>query len=159
MSEVKDPILNTLGRVPSGLFIVTSADGERKAGFLASFVQQASFEPLLFSVAMQKDRYPYELMQASKRFAINIIPEHDNALIKAFVKGHGPDEDPFQDIEFEILEDVPVLKHALGGVVCEVVEEIEPGDHVIVFGKPIAGKMWDENLKPKIHIRKSAGHY
>src|SRR5258706_383723 len=45
-----------LGRVPSGLFILTVCDGQRETGMLASWVQQCSFEPPQVSVAVKHGR-------------------------------------------------------------------------------------------------------
>ena len=39
-----------VGHIPSGLFIVTTTDGGKKDGYLASWVQQVSFEPLVLSL-------------------------------------------------------------------------------------------------------------
>lgn len=160
MEITKDTkFVKALGKVASGLFIVTAADGDRRAAFLASFVQQASFDPLIFSVACHPDRYPHELITQSKKFAINVIPEGDKVLMSTFSKGHGPESDPLASVSMEICEGVPLLKDAIGGAVCQVVDQVQPGDHTLFFGKPIGGALFDENLKPWTHVRKSALSY
>lgn len=160
MTISKDtPFVQTLGRTPSGLFIVTASAEGKHAAYLASFVQQASFAPLVFSIACHPDRYPYELIQKSKKFAINLIPEGDKVLMKTFAKGHGPEENPFENVDFEMIEDVPVLKDAIGGAVFEVTHQIQPGDHAILFGKALDGTYYQQDAKPWVHIRKSALGY
>lgn len=160
MSEENDlNHLNAMGKTPSGLFIVTAKSGEKQAAFLGSFVQQASFDPLVFSVAVHPDRYPYTLMNESKKFGLTIIPEGDKTLLKTFAKGHGPDEDLIATVSHELVEDVPLLKDGLGGCVCEIVHEAKPGDHTIVFGKVIAGSYYQPEAKPWVHTRKSALSY
>ena len=52
----REGISRALGRVPSGLFIVTAGTGESATGFLASWVQQSSFEPPMVSVGIKKER-------------------------------------------------------------------------------------------------------
>ena len=54
-----------LGRVSGGLYLVTAARGDAKSAMIASWVAQASFEPLGFTVAVAKDRAIESLMQAS----------------------------------------------------------------------------------------------
>lgn len=159
MTDKNDAFVQALGKVPSGLFIVTAASGDQRAGFLASFVQQASFDPLVFSIAVHPDRFPYTLMKESKKFAINIIPEGDKVLMKTFAKGHGPDEDLVGTVDFEDCNGVPILKDAIGSAVCEIVSETQPGDHMIVFGKAVAGNFFQEDAKPWVHTRKSAMSY
>lgn len=153
------PFVQALGKVPSGLFIVTTEHDGKYAGFLASFVQQVSFEPLVFAVACHPGRYPYELISKSKKFAINVIPEGDSILMKTFAKGHGPDENPFSDVGHELIEGVPVLKDALGAAVFEMTDEATPGDHAVLFGKALDGALFDETKKPWVHVRKSALSY
>lgn len=148
-----------LGKVISGLFVVTAAHEDRRAAYLASFVQQVSFDPLLFAIACHPQRYPYGLIAGSRKFGLNIISEGDRILLKTFAKGHGPEEDPLASVDVEMREGIPLLKNALVGAVCLVVGETKPGDHVLFFGKPIAGIVFDERAKPWVHVRKSATTY
>lgn len=154
-----DICLAVLGKVPSGLFIVTAAREDKRAAFLGSFVQQASFEPVIFSIAVHPDRYPYSLISKSKRFALNVVPENDEILLKTFAKGHGPETDPISGVDHEYFQGMPLLKDAIGGAVFEVVSEIKPGDHAIVFGRALDGKIFHADKKPWVHVRKSAKNY
>lgn len=151
--------VQVLGRVPSGLFIITSGDGAERAGFLASFVQQVSFKPLILSVACHPDRYPFQIIKKTGKFAINVIPETDKLLVKTFGKGSQAGDDLFAGIAHEMVEGVPLLKDAIGSAVCRVTAETKPGDHVVFFGEAFAGKMFEAGLNPWIHVRKSALSY
>ena len=111
------------------------------------------------SIACHPERYPYTLIKKSQRFGLNVIPEGDKVLMKTFAKGHGPDEDLIASVAHEMVEGVPLLKDALGSAVCEVSEEIKPGDHAIFYGEVKAGLLFDESAKPWVHIRKSALSY
>ena len=157
--DKETPFVQALGRTPSGLFIVTAQAGDKRAAYLASFVQQASFSPLVFSIACHPDRYPYSLIKESGKFAINLIPEGDQVLMKTFAKGHGPEDDLIATVDFENIEGVPVLKDAIGAAVFEVTDEVKPGDHAIIFGKALDGVFYQESKSPWVHIRKSALTY
>lgn len=160
MQEAQSPgFLAALGRVPSGLFIVTAADADKRCAYLASFVQQVSFEPMLFAIACHPQRYPFQLISKTKKFGLSIIPESDKILMKMFAKGHGPDEDPLASVAAHVIDGVPLLKDSIGGAVFDVVQETTPGDHAIFFGKPKDGVLFDADLRPWVHIRKSAKNY
>lgn len=45
-----------LGKLSSGLYLVTAAHDDAKSAMIASWVQQASFQPLGLTVAIAKDR-------------------------------------------------------------------------------------------------------
>jgi len=160
MEPTKDTdFVQALGRIPSGLFIVTAANGDERAAFLGSFVQQISFEPLLFTVACHPERYPYKLISKSQKFGLSILPENDKVLVKKFAKGHGPEEDLLASVSMTVIDGIPLLKDALGAAVFEVVSEEQPGDHVLFIGKAVNGVLFDGDLQPWVHVRSSALNY
>ena len=49
-------LAGALGRIPSGIFVLTVGRDNVETGMLASWVQQCSFQPPLLSVAIQPGR-------------------------------------------------------------------------------------------------------
>src|SRR5512132_1490204 len=78
-SHEKDPILGrAIGKIPSGVYVLTSRAGEADAtAMLASWVQQAAFAPLSLSVAMAKDRPAYDVVRRAGSFVLSVLGEHD----------------------------------------------------------------------------------
>jgi len=56
-------IAKALARVSGGLYVVTAERGGAKGAMIASWVAQASFEPLGLTIAVAKDRAIESLMQ------------------------------------------------------------------------------------------------
>ena len=54
---------------------MTAAQGTATSAMVASWVAQASFEPLGFTVAIAKDRAIESLMQVGDKFVLNCLPE------------------------------------------------------------------------------------
>jgi flavorubredoxin len=80
-----------LGRISSGLYIITAQKGEVNGAMLASWVSQASFQPLGFTVAVAKDRAIESLMQVGDQFVLNVLEEGNYAdLMKHFLKRFPP---------------------------------------------------------------------
>lgn len=163
MSDPKENagLARALGRVPSGLFIVTVREGDRTNAFLASWVQQASFDPPTVTVAIKRDRPAAELLQAGGRFAVNVIPKDDvGGLMKHFGKGFGPDEDPYDGIPTEAgSTGVELLPSALGAIECEVRGSVEAGDHIVFVGEVVDGRSYSDDGESAVHLRKSGFHY
>src|SRR5215203_1792553 len=88
-----------LGRIPSGVFILTATHDGNSQAMMASWVQQASFEPLAISIGMAKGRPIGEMIKSDKRLALSIIPQDDTSLMKRYARGVKPDEDPFAGVE------------------------------------------------------------
>src|SRR3954447_6100094 len=84
-----------LGRIPSGLYILTVRNGDRATGMLASWVQQAGFEPPMLTVAVNRERYVGDWIESSGRFALNQLAHGSKALIRHFSRGFPVDASPF----------------------------------------------------------------
>ena len=62
-------VAKSLARIGTGLYVVTASNQDFRSAMVASWVSQASFEPLGLTVAVAKDRAIESLMQASECFA------------------------------------------------------------------------------------------
>lgn len=148
-----------LGRVPSGLFILTVRSGDHETGMLASWVQQCSFDPPQISLAVKPGRYASDLLTAGAGFAVNIVAAGQMDLVKHFGKGFGPGEPAFAGLDvYHTAEGVPVLRAALAHLDCRVEGRIAAGDHDLVIGKVVAGRLHGDG-QPAVHTRKSGSHY
>jgi flavin reductase (DIM6/NTAB) family NADH-FMN oxidoreductase RutF len=152
-----DPVL---GRVPSGIFILTVGTGERATGMLSSWVIQAGFEPPMVSVAVKLGRYVCDWLSDGQPFVLNLVGESQTHLLKHFGKGFEPGAQAFEGLEVtHCARGVPVLKGCLGHLECEPARHIDSGDHRIFLAKVVRGKLNDAAAKPMVHIRKSGANY
>jgi len=156
-SESFDPVL---GRVPSGIFILTIGTGERATGMLASWVQQAGFEPPMVSLAMRLGRYTSDWLTEGQPFNLNLVGESQTAFLKHFGHGFAPGEPAFKEIEIShCRRGVPILTEALGHLECEPVRHVDSGDHRIFVANVVRGRLNQPDAKPMVHIRKSGTKY
>lgn len=157
-----DGIARALGRIPSGLFIVTIRHGEKATGLLASWVQQAGFDPPVVTVAVKADRYHAEWIRESGRFGVNQIASGDKVLLRHFGKGFAPEESAFEGIpllEGGSSSGPPLLANALTAMKAEVVGEYQASDHVLFFGKILSGQLNGEPAEPYVHLRQNGLKY
>ncbi|MCA8990614.1 MAG: flavin reductase [Planctomycetaceae bacterium] len=160
---MNDDIAAVLGRTPSGLFIVTLSDGNgHETGLLASWVQQASFEPPAVTVAVNKKRYANEWLKASPKMALNLIGETQKQFLGHFGKGFEPDANAFDGLATSRTPgNLTALNDALGWLEGEVKGSVEAGDHTIhLVELTAAGKGTElETQRPWVHVRKSGAGY
>lgn len=158
--EIKHTLGRPLGRIPSGLFIVSATHQDRSSGMLASWVQQASFEPPTVSIALGKDREVLDLARASGRVAVSILGENDSALMKKYARGIKPGEDAFGGMNtLQTPGGIPVLADALGYLDCEILRAIDFGaDHALLIAQVMAGQLFKDAM-PFRHIRGNGFHY
>ena len=150
-----------LGRIPSGLFILTAWNEDRRMGMLASWVQQVSFKPPLISVAVAKTRPIMPLISESKRFGLCQIPQGDKTNMKKFSGNvDSSDEDPFLGVELinDTVMRVPILANTLSYLECEVTCHLDvDGDHNLFVGRVKGGNYLSGD--PHVHIRKNGYSY
>lgn len=154
-----DAAMAALGRIPSGLFILTVAADGRETGMLASWVQQCSFSPPRVSAAVAKDRWVLPALTDGTPFVINVIGEGEKKLVAHFGKGFAPEQPAFDGVEVtRPAAGAPVLTAAHAHIACEVTGRHEVGDHVLVIGTVVGGAV-HHDARPATHVRRSGAHY
>lgn len=157
---LREAVGQAIGRIPSGLFILTARDDERQTAMLASWVQQVSFEPPMVSVAVGRGRPALALINGSRRFGLCQIPVGDKVLMRRFAKGVDIDEDPFLGMNMvdSTQLDVPIVADGLAYLECKVVHHLDTGaDHDLFVGHIVGGGIHDG--EPMVHMRKNGFQY
>jgi flavin reductase (DIM6/NTAB) family NADH-FMN oxidoreductase RutF len=149
-----------MGRIPSGLFVITSGDKESGTGYLASFVQQVSIEPLIIGICVGKDRAAVGEIRKSKRFAVHVLAKENNSLMKHFARGFEAGQKAFEGIKVsDGILGTPIIDESFAVIECELLpESSQPGDHVIFFGKAVAGAL-KKSEQPMFHTRPHGRRY
>ena len=138
MSE--NPISDALKMIPYGFYTLTSHTDDDDNIMVFNWFTQASFEPQLVAVGLQKTSHTYGLIDKSKTFTINIFRAEDQDAVKPFTKGRAKKPDKMSGVEFERAPQTqcPVLPQAAAFIECKVVGKLETGgDHDIILGEVI----------------------
>lgn len=155
-----DSFQPVLGRVPSGIFILTVGAGPQATGMLASWVMQAGFEPPMVSVAVKLSRYVCDWLAEGQPFVLNMVGQSQTSLLKHFGKGFAPDESAFTGLSISHCpRGVPILSDAIGYLECEPDGHVDSGDHRIFLAKVVRGKLNTPDGQPMVHIRNSGAGY
>jgi flavin reductase (DIM6/NTAB) family NADH-FMN oxidoreductase RutF len=148
-----------LGRVASGIFVLTCRRGDDEAAMLASWVQQCSFEPPMLSVAVRRGREVAGWLAAGSPFAINVLAEGQKELLSHFGKGLALAKLP--DAQRRVARpdgQAAELIEALAVLHCEPGASYDAGDHHLIVGQIIDGRLRADE-RPMIHVRKSGLNY
>ncbi len=124
------------GKFATGVSIVTTADSDGSLhGMTANGVNSVSLDPLLVLVCAGHTTTSYPLIRDSRRFAINILSEEQQAIAEYYAR---PTDQKTGDV------DIPITRTERGGYTvdgslaqmdCRVVTEHEAGDHTIFIGE------------------------
>jgi flavin reductase (DIM6/NTAB) family NADH-FMN oxidoreductase RutF len=154
--------LKAVGRVPSGLFVLTAGKGESAIATLVSFVQQLSIDPLLLGVALKPARAASAVLAREKHFVINILHAGDKSLLRAFAKKSASGKDAFAAVDSRPLPTGgAVLLEACAFIECELTAVLDvAGDHSLYVGRVVGGDLLgDPGAKPTVHVRQDGGKY
>lgn len=158
------PLLaQVLGRVPSGVFILAVAgpDGQQ-TGLLASWVQQASFNPPQVTVAINKSRWFVNWLSPGTAVVLNQVQKGDPVLFRHFGKGFDPHTDAFAGIDSTPGNSgLPVLQAAMAALEGTITGQLEAGDHVICLVTLTSAHAVRNptEFDPFIHVRKNGLSY
>ena len=152
----KKQVGKALGRIASGLFVVTAKCEDKEDAVLASWVNQCSFAPPAVTIALATLRQARLLVEGAGAFIVNVLPKDDMALLKYFSR---PPEDIFKGVMTRKgLEDIRILIDAVAYLECEVVQSMQAGDHVLYVGEIVGGKTL-KGGDPYIHVRDNGFNY
>lgn len=152
----KKQLGKALGRVASGLFIVTAKCEDKEDAVLASWVNQCSFDPPAVTIALGTLRAARLLLEGSGAFIVNVLPKDDMSLLKHFSR---PPEDIFKGLKTRKgLDGIRILSDAVSYLECEVAQAMQAGDHVLYVGEIVGGKIL-KGGDPYIHVRDNGFNY
>ena len=152
-------LASALGRIPSGVFILTLAQNGIETGLLTSWIQQCSFQPPLVSFALARGRPVADLLTKDAVFTLNILESAQTDMIAHFGKGFTLTENAFHEIDLRRAEPHgPILTEAHAYLFGKVLERRPAGDHDLFLAEVTAGSLLEEG-QPMVHIRKNGFHY
>jgi flavin reductase (DIM6/NTAB) family NADH-FMN oxidoreductase RutF len=150
-----------LGKVPSGLFVLSIGHDDQAFGILVSWVQQAGFDPPSLTVALRLDRPAVDRVTLAGAFTLSQLPEGGKTLLRHFARGTTGDEPIFQGVA---RQNVPhsvgiVPSGAMAFLDLRITGHVDSGDHRIILATITQGAILDADASPVVHIRKSGSHY
>jgi flavorubredoxin/flavin reductase (DIM6/NTAB) family NADH-FMN oxidoreductase RutF len=161
MKSLDNELDKALGRLSGGLYIITTRKGEATSAMLASWVAQASVEPLGITIAVAKDRAIESLLHVGDRFVLNVLQEGNyQQLMKHFLKRFAPGADRFEGIKtYPASNGSPILGDALAYLECEVISRLDCHDHWLVYSNVDVGRVSNIDALTAVHHRKVGNHY
>jgi flavin reductase (DIM6/NTAB) family NADH-FMN oxidoreductase RutF len=128
-----DEFRDVIGHFATGVTVITAVEGDALFGTTASAVASLSLEPPMLIICMNRQSSTGGCVSRVRRFAVNILNEHQGHLAQRFAT-KAPDKfDGVQLITGRYGE--PLLAEALARVECHVVEEVSGGSHTVFLAQ------------------------
>ena len=132
-----------------GVYVVGVADAGRRDGFTAAWVMQVSFDPLLLAVSINPGNASYPLLRGGGGFAISVLKRGQLELARRFGTQSGRDHDKLAGVRWwPGRHGAPILEDALAYFDCALSGSMRSGDHELVLGRVIDGRILAHDVEP-----------
>ncbi len=156
------PLLKAVGKIATGLFVLTAGSGEAASATLVSFVQQLSFEPLCIGVSLHNGRSIGQLIEENRGFVINVCHAGDKNLLRRFARHALSGAEAFDGLATRRLDNGGViLLDACAYLWCDFSHKVDlQADHDLYIGIATLGDiLGPDGAKPVVHIRHDGSRY
>lgn len=128
-----------MGHFASGVTVMTTRLNGQLHGMTVSAFASVSLEPLLVLVSIEKATLMHRLLLKSRVFAINILPEREEATSRFFADNSRLGKPEFAPASYETgVTGAPLLRTATASLEARVSADYEGGDHTIFLGEVVA---------------------
>ena len=136
----------------TGVYVVGAAHGDKRSAFTAAWVMPTSYNPPLLAVSVNPEHATHALIQISRAFTINVLKATQLELARRFGTQSSRDIDKLAGVAWHAgMTGAPILDDALGVLECVVVDSMLAGDHELVIGRIVAGKLMDSVARPMMY--------
>ena len=150
--ETVDDVAGLFRRLTLGVYAVGVTDGQRRDAFTAAWIMQASFDPLILAVSINPANASYELLHATGSFTVNVLKQGQLELARRLGTRSGRNEDKLASLRSRPGRlGSPILEDALAYFECELMGRTRAGDHELVLGRVVDGKILDRDARPLIY--------
>ncbi|HYA50514.1 MAG TPA: flavin reductase family protein [Streptosporangiaceae bacterium] len=139
-------------RLTLGVYVVGVAHGERRNAFTAAWITQVSFDPLLLALSISPRSASYPLLSESGAFAVTVLKAHQIELARRLGTPAPKGRDKLAGIQWQPgRSGAPIVPDGLAWFECEVTARLPAGDHVLVLGRVVDGRLLDADAAPLIY--------
>ncbi|MCE7002254.1 flavin reductase family protein [Kibdelosporangium philippinense] len=132
-TELQNQFREAMAQVATPVSVVTTvADGQPYGSTVSAFAS-LSMEPPMVLVSLFRTSGLLPAIRSSGRFGLNILGSAHSRLATGFATRRRPSE-KFAGVPWMMDEGLPRLTGAPGWVACDVWQEVDGGDHTVLFG-------------------------
>jgi flavin reductase (DIM6/NTAB) family NADH-FMN oxidoreductase RutF len=152
----RERFVATMAAFPTGVTVVTtSSEDGTPYGLTCNAFMSVSAEPPLVLVSLDATSNTLPVLRVTRHFVVNFLAAGREALALLFAT---KDPAKFASLDFRTTQErgLPVLyEDSIAHVVCQVVEDIEAGDHVLFLGRVYEARTPDDGALPLLYFRRA----
>jgi flavin reductase (DIM6/NTAB) family NADH-FMN oxidoreductase RutF len=144
-----NPVEAAFRRLTLGVYVVGVAGDGHADAFTAAWVMQASFDPLLLALSINREHASYPLLHAGGGFVVNVLKQEQLDLARTLGTQSGRARDKLARVRWRPGRGgAPILEEALGYFDCRLESSMPAGDHDLVLGRVLEARLLDPEAVP-----------
>ena len=144
-------------QLTAGVYVVGAAHNEQRDAFTAAWVMQVSYSPLLLAVSINPEHATHPLVKDARAFTVNVLKRGQLETARWFGTSSGREHDKLAGVSWHPgRSGAPVLDDALAYFDCELTAWHPAGDHDLILGRVVDGRIIDPAGTPMTY-RETAG--
>jgi 3-hydroxy-9,10-secoandrosta-1,3,5(10)-triene-9,17-dione monooxygenase reductase component len=137
----------------TGVSVVTTRGHDGPAGATANALTSLSLDPPRALVCFDVSSRTLHAVRESERFAVNVLATDQEEIARMFAT-KASQEEKFSAVACRDDHGAPRIVGSVAWFVCALDSELQQGDHVVAFGRVLAGGV-DETAEPLLYYRSS----
>lgn len=150
-----DDFKDMMSAVAASVTVVTAVVDGEPIGITVSAFTSVSVEPPIVLVCIDKVAASLDAYLAADGFTVNFLPATASKESTLFATKGSERFDAVSWSGPSISDAGPVLDVAYGSFECTTVEQLEMGDHWVIFGRVDAGGRKDELASPLLYLSRA----
>lgn len=143
--------IEAMRHFPGAVNVITTGEGDARAGFTATAVMSLTAEPPQVAVAVNKTVSGLPALRANGTFCISTLASHHAEIASRFA-GKVKGLERFETGEWTTLETgAPILADGIINLDCRTVQEIEFSSHILLVGR-VEAVLRNVGLKPLLYM-------
>ncbi|WP_162071149.1 flavin reductase family protein [Burkholderia sp. THE68] len=136
----------------TGVYVIGVAYGDLRNAFTASSIMHVSFRPLLVALSINPEHESYSILQSGRIFAISVLEAKQQRLAEHFGTQSGRTVDKLSSTAWRPgRTGAPLLLDALAYFDCQVLTDVEAGDHRLIVGRVVDGGVRSPDGQPLLY--------
>ena len=131
-----------------GVYIVTTKDSEKKnVGCVINTLTQVTSADPIIAISLNKENYTNSALKWNRKFAISLVSvDTPKEVIGTFGYHSSKDIDKFENVDYEMIEDLPIVKeNTCGYIIAEYIDSVECNTHDVIIAKVLSTKKECDN--------------
>ncbi len=135
----------------TGVSVITAQGSDGPAGATANALTSLSLDPPLALVCFDVSSRTLHAVRESEHFCINMLATGQESVSRLFAT-KASQEEKFDGVTLRLEHGAPVIEGSLAWLVCTLDSELQRGDHVVAFGRVLAGGV-EPGAEPLVYYR------